>query len=254
VNKKTDNLFDGEFTFLDLIKILLLIVTMFSTANIVTILTPQSSWSWIREAAAVGMVEGAFLGFEYATAKAKSKKQVQLATIGFFCSITVIGLFAATSGLLEFGSQLLLAPAGNWLNINWTVSSWITVGGLIVFVAWVVGLAVIHRLYKLADPNKKAELDRIEIEEDVTTQSNEALKEALKKSTPVVATARAIAKIEKDYATELTPQRMAQLSSDVKSHLAEHYNKALDIAVDPRKGFVPKEATTPPLPEADEKK
>ncbi len=249
---KSNNLFDNKITFLDVVKIFLLIVTMFSTWMVVDILTPPSNLAFIREIAAVLVVEGAFLGFEAATKNAKSKEQVKLATIGFFCSLAVISIFAATSGLLEFGGEsLLTASAGNWLNMAWTVKHWVITISLGILVAWIAGLATIYRLYSLADPDERAAIDRIAIEETVTTEANEALKAALAEAKPVVATARAIAKIRKDFEGELTPDAITKLEADVKRTLNAHYyptkpakEKETPIVVDPEVGFVRKQATT----------
>lgn len=220
-----DNLFDTKFTFMDFIKICLLIVTMFSTWNIVDIVTPDNNLAFVREIAAVLVVEGAFLGFERATGNAKSKRQVKLATIGFFCSLAVIGTFAALSGLLEFGGQTLLdQQAGTWLGIDWTIRYWIIFGALVVLVAWLVGLASIHRLYKLADPDKKAELDRISLDESVTDEANNALKLALEKARPVIASVRAEATIRSKYGTELKQDEMERLVLQVRRKLNDQYN------------------------------
>jgi hypothetical protein len=105
-----DNLFDTKITPLDIVKILLLIVTCFSTFNIIELMTPPGPFAWVRELAAVGIVEGSFLGFEFATKDAKNKTQMQYSTIGFFMSLTVIALFAGVSGLIEFGGPTLLKP------------------------------------------------------------------------------------------------------------------------------------------------
>ena len=103
-NPKFDNLFDKKVTFLDVIKFLLLVVTLFSTWNIISLITPPSPLAWVRIVAAVGVVEGAFLGFEFATSAAKTRQQTQYATIGFFCSLAVIAIFALPVWLvLHFG-------------------------------------------------------------------------------------------------------------------------------------------------------
>ena len=41
-----DNLFDKDFTMLDAVKILLLIVTAFSTWNVVALMTPDTSFAF----------------------------------------------------------------------------------------------------------------------------------------------------------------------------------------------------------------
>ena len=220
-----DNLFDSKFTFMDFIKIMLLVVTMFSTWNIVDIVTPDVNLAFVREIAAVLVVEGAFLGFERATGNAKSKKQVKLATIGFFCSLAVIGSFAALSGVLEFGGDVLLdQQAGDWLGIDWTIRYWVILGALVVLVAWLVGLASIHRLYTLADPDKKAELDRISLDESVTNEANNALSLALEKARPVIASVRAEAAIRSKYAGELKQDELERLVVQVRQKLNDQYS------------------------------
>jgi len=247
---KSDNLFDTQFSFLDAVKILLLIVTMFSTWNVVALMTPDSPFAFVREIAAVGVVEGAFLGFEAATAKARSRRQVQFATIGFFCSLAVIGIFAGVSGLLEFGGEaLLLSSGGTWLGMAWLVKDWVMVLSLVILVAWIIVLASLYRLYSLNDPDKRAELQRIEIEETVITEGNEALKSALAAARPMVAAHRAIAKVEKDYSGELSPANMARMTHSVKANLTEKYN--LPIEADPDMPFLAKEQSLPPLPTLD---
>lgn len=222
-----DNLFDTKFTFLDFIKIMLLVVTMFSTWNIVDIVTPDVNLAFVREIAAVLVVEGAFLGFEKATGNAKSKRQVKLATVGFFCSLAVIGVFAALSGVLEFGGDVLLdQAAGDWLGIAWTIRYWVILGALVVLVAWLVGLASIHRLYTLADPDKKAELDRISLDESVTDEANKALSLALEKARPVIASVRAEATIRSKYAGELKQDELDRLVVQVRERLNEEYKPA----------------------------
>jgi len=91
---KNDTLFDGNFTWLDGMKIALLVLTMFSTWSVVDLVTPDVPLAFVREMAALIIVEGAFLAFEYATSTAKSKKQVDYATKGFFASLIVIVSFA----------------------------------------------------------------------------------------------------------------------------------------------------------------
>ena len=239
-----DNLFDKKFTFLDAVKILLLIVTMFSTWNVVDLMTPNTSLAFVRELAAVGVVEGAFLGFEMATAKAKTKRQSDWATTGFFCSLIVIGLFAATSGLLEFGGANLLAQsAGNWLNLAWTVKDAIMVGSLTVLVMWIVALASIYRFYSLNDPDKKAELQRNEITGDVTTESNNALKTALTMAQPVIATFRAMAQVKDDYKTELTPAQINRL----QAAMSKQYQAPFESPAEELAPHRPMSQPTPPI-------
>jgi len=50
---KSDNLFDTKFSFLDFVKIMLLVVTGFSTYNIVDVMTPAGPLDWIRKWAVV---------------------------------------------------------------------------------------------------------------------------------------------------------------------------------------------------------
>lgn len=242
-----DNLFDKEFTFLDAVKILMLIATAFSTWNIVKIMTPQNSISFVREFAAVGIVEGAFIGFEMATAKAKSKRQVNFSTIGFFCSLAVIVLFAGASGLLEFGgADLLSQPAGNWLGMNWTAKDAISGVALLVFIVWLGALASLHRLYTLNDPDKKAELARISLFEKVSDTANAALSLALEKSAPVVAATRALANVRATYSAELNSDQMQELQANIKACLDEQYSSAPIPAPAP---FVRNQQVTPPLSE-----
>ncbi len=245
---RKDNLFDAKFTFLDAVKIALLIVTAFSTWNVVDIMTPDTSMSFIRKLAALFVVEGAFIGFEMATADAKSRRQTKFATWGFFCSLVVIGLFAGVSGLLEFGGMELLAQsAGSWLGLAWTVKNVIEVSALVVLVVWIVVLASLYRLYVLNDPEKKAELDLIEMDEDVTEESNKATRSALKDAQPLIAAARARAHVDKKYAPEIGVSEMVSLLERVDSGLREKYNLSpadKTVAVDPNQGFV---LRTPPM-------
>lgn len=248
MNRK-DNLFDGKFTFLDAVKIALLIVTAFSTWNVVDIMTPDTSMSFIRKLAALFVVEGAFIGFEMATADAKSRRQTKFATWGFFCSLVVIGLFAGVSGLLEFGGmELLEQSAGSWLGLAWNVKNVIEVSALVVLVVWIVVLASLYRLYVLNDPEKKAELDLIEMDEDVTEESNKATRSALKDAQPLIAAARARAHVDKKYAPEIGVSEMVSLLDRVDSGLREKYNLSptadAKIAIDPERGFVPR---VPPM-------
>jgi hypothetical protein len=238
-----DNLFDKKWTFLDTIKILLLIVTAFSTWNIISILTPDSPLAFIREIAAVGMVEGAFLGFEYATQKAKSKAQVRKATTGFFCSLAVIGFFAAVSGLLEFGGSALLSQSvGEWLNISWTVSGLVQAAALAVLVLWIVVLAAIYRLYSLDDPDQIINLTKIDLNGQVAVEANEALRLALEIAKPVIASARAKASVKQSYSGELNSDQINQLANDVEATLSAHYGAPMSVK---ETVFERKEAETP---------
>lgn len=240
-----DNLFDKKFTYLDAVKILLLIVTMFSTWNVVDLMTPNTSLAFIREIAAVGVVEGAFIGFEYATAKAKTKRQTDWATVGFFCSLVVIGLFAATSGLLEFGGANLLAQsAGNWLSLAWTVKDVVMVCALAVLVVWIVTLASIYRVYSLNDPDKKAELQKNEIMGDVAIESNNALKSALGMAQPIIAAYRAMAQVKEDYKTELAPEQINGLQSAMNNK----YKASFENAEAPTEEPTPSRSIPQPTP------
>ena len=53
---KNDTLFDGNFTWLDGMKIALLVLTMFSTWSIVDLVTPDVPLAFVRELAATGGV------------------------------------------------------------------------------------------------------------------------------------------------------------------------------------------------------
>lgn len=241
-----DNLFDKKFTYLDAVKILLLIVTMFSTWNVIDLMTPNTSLAFIREIAAVGVVEGAFIGFEYATAKAKTKRQTDWATIGFFCSLIVIGLFAATSGLLEFGGPNLLAQsAGNWLSLAWTVKDVVMVSALTVLVVWIMSLASIYRMYALNDPDKIAELEKTQIKSDVTTQANNALKTALSKATPTIAAFRAMSHVKEEYKEEMTPQEINNLQTFMRQNFKADYGQPEPadepIEADPAMPIIPRQ-------------
>lgn len=240
-----DNLFDKEFTILDAVKILLLVVTAFSTWNVIDLMTPDGSLAFVREFAALGVVEGAFLGFEMATAKAKSRRQTKFATIGFFCSLVVIGVFAGVSGLLEFGGPELLAQTmGEWLGITWLMKDVVMVSSLVVLVVWIVALAALYRLYSLNDPDKRAELDRIALDEEVTEESNKATRIALQKAQPTIASARARAHVKDKYTGEVGLAEMDNLLSRVDARLQENYGVASvpsrELAVDPERGFVPR--------------
>lgn len=222
-----DNLFDTKITPLDVVKILLLIVTMFSTWNIIDMMTPDSSFAFVREFAAVGVVEGAFLGFEYATKDAKNRKQMQISTIGFFCSLLVIVLFAGVSGLVEFGGETLLRQsAGLAMGIQWTVRDMVMVFALLVTVGWIFGLASIYRVYALEDPDKRAELDKNQIDGDMRTKSNQALRDAMTKAAPVISIQRALTEIRAQYSAELTPAQLDALLSDVETHLKANLHNA----------------------------
>jgi hypothetical protein len=259
-----DNLFDGKFTYLDGVKIALLIVTAFSTWNVVGIMTPDSSWSWVRQIAALFVVEGAFIGFEFATSDAKSRRQVRWATIGFFCSLTVISLFSGLSGLLEFGGDSLMTQhAGDWLNLSWTVGDSVQASSLLTLVLWIALLASIYRIYSLNDPDKRAELDGIEINEEVSSEANKARRIAQRNVSPVVAGHRALANIRSLYSSEMSADEMDKLLEEVADTLKTNYSVRPDtkfvsdpiakvkkswkdiffpvngVAVDPDRGFVP---------------
>jgi hypothetical protein len=229
-----DNLFDTHVTPLDVVKVLLLIVTCFSTWNIISLITPPGNFDWVREIAAVGVVEGAFLGFEYATKGAKNKPQMQYATVGFFLSLTVIALFAGVSGLVEFGGESLLKqPGGQFMGIAWTVRDWVMLTALMVVVSWIFALAGIYRLYSLADPDKEAELNRNQTYGSMKKASNEALREAMKQAQPTISIQRALAQIRKDYEHELTPAQLETLLQDVESYLKASVHGAGAVAGQP---------------------
>jgi hypothetical protein len=238
---KDDNLFDAHITPLDVVKILLLIVTMFSTYNIVDLMTPNVPFAFVREFAAVGVIEGGFLGFEAATKNAKNIKQTQYATIGFFLSLTVIALFAGVSGLAEFGGETLLnQTGGQFMGLAWTVRDWVMLFALLVTVGWIFALAAIYRLYALADPDKKAELNRNQIYGDMKAASNSALAAAMNKARPTVTIQRALAQIREDYQGELSPAQLAALLADVEGHL-----KASTHDVKPTRPALAFQMTTP---------
>lgn len=244
---KKDSLFDNKFTWMDAIKVSMLVVTMFSTWNIVDIMTPDTGWAFFREVAAVFFVEGAFLVFEYATTKSKSQEQVKHATNGFFFSLAVIVVFALVSGGLEFGGDaLLLQPAGAFFGLDMLARDWVMVGSLLVLAAWIGGLGTLLRLFDLADPDKIAELEKIKLNDEVSAEANEGLKQALEKAKPVISIARAKASIRNTYKDELKPDEMDRLVGEVELHLATHYQMPIQV------NFTKKEASTPsPLAGAD---
>ena len=243
---KSDNLFDTNLTPLDVVKVLLLIVTAFSTWNIVDVMTPDGAFAFVREIAAVGIIEGAFLGFEFATQRAKNDRQKKFATIGFFCSLFVIAVFAGVSGLLEFGGPALLgSQVGTWAGIDWLAADVVMVFSLGITTAWIVALAAIYRLYDLNDPDRKAEMDRHQMDGDVITTANDAMREALEQVKPVIAIERAVARIEADYKNELTPDQLAQLKSSVRMQLREKYKYQLAPADDSQPARTPAPAPEP---------
>lgn len=232
---KSDNLFDTKFTFLDFVKIMLLVVTGFSTFNIVDVFTPDGPLAWVREWAAVLVVEGAFVGFEWATAKAKCRRQIIFATIGFFCSLVVIGLFAGASGLLEFGGKNLIEqPFGTMLGLTLTFGDAISGGALTILVAWILTLASIYRFYSLNDPDAKAEIERNVLYEDMANEDTSALRVAYKRAAPVVASNRALANIQEKYKGELGEAMMGQTLNDVRDTLAEKYQREVDLPATPQ--------------------
>lgn len=224
-----DNLFDTKITPLDVVKILLLIVTMFSTWNIVDLMTPDSRWAWVREVAAVGVIEGAFLGFEYATKDAKTRGQMRYATVGFFMSLTVISIFLGASGLLEFaGPAVLTQAAGQFLGIDFTVRDWVMTTALLITVSWIFVLASIYRLYALADPDKRAELEKNQINGKMKTDSNKAFAAAMASATPVITIQRALAQIRKDHQEELTPEQLRTVLAEAERHLRGNMHDLLN--------------------------
>lgn len=221
-----DNLFDTKITWLDVVKILMLIVTAFSTWSIVDIMTPNVPLAFIREIASVAVVEGAFIGFEFATRDARNKNQMRFATIGFFASLAVIGLFAAASGILEFGGETLLSQsAGAIFGMALTVGDAVKLASLTVLVVWFVCLASIYRLYSLEDPDKIAEITKLELNGNVASEANTALRKALEHVKPIVAIARAQAAVKADYANELDPAQLAALSREIGAELRAHYGQ-----------------------------
>lgn len=237
---KSDNLFDSKFTFLDAVKILLLIVTGFSTYNVVDIMTPDGPLSWLREWAAVGIVEGAFLGFEFATANAKSKRQVSFATIGFFFSLVVIGLFAGASGLLEFGGKNLIEqPFGTFLSLSLTFGDAVSGAALTVLVVWILALASIYRFYSLNDPDAKKEMARNVLYEEMAKQDTDALGTAYRRAAPVVASNRALANIREKFTGELGEAMMGQTLQDVRETLAEKYQREVELPPTPQQAAAP---------------
>ena len=232
---KSDNLFDTKFSFLDFVKIMLLVVTGFSTYNIVDVFTPDGSLDWIRKWAAVLVVEGAFVGFEWATANAKCRRQVTFATVGFFCSLVVIGLFAGASGLLEFGGKNLVdQPFGTLLGLSLTFGDAISGGALTILVIWILTLASIYRFYSLNDPDAKAEIERNVLYEDMANEDTAALRTAYKRAAPVVASNRALANIQDRFKGELGEAMMGQTLDDVRSTLAEKYQREVDLPTAPQ--------------------
>ncbi len=221
---KNDTLFDGNFTWLDGMKIALLVLTMFSTWSIVDLVTPDVPLAFVRELAALIIVEGAFLAFEYATSTAKSKKQVEYATKGFFASLIVIVSFALLSGALEFGGDaLLLQSANEFMGLEMLARDWVMVCVVVVVAAWVGVLGTLFRLYSLADPDKKAELEMIAIQETVTTEANKAMETALEKARPVIAMRRAVANVRATYKDDMKPDELEHMVRDVEDHLSVHY-------------------------------
>ena len=248
---KNDTLFDGNFTWLDGMKIALLVLTMFSTWSIVDLVTPDVPLAFVRELAALIIVEGAFLAFEYATSTAKSKKQVDYATKGFFASLIVIVSFALLSGALEFGGDaLLLQSANEFMGLEMLARDWVMVCVVVVVAAWVGVLGTLFRLYSLADPDKKAELEMIAIQETVTTEANKAMETALEKARPVIAMRRAVANVRFTYKDEMKPEELESMVRDVEDHLNGHYQLGSPAPAP----FVKKEASLRPLPELDDDK
>jgi hypothetical protein len=220
-----DSLFDTEITPLDVVKVLLLVVTSFSTWNIIDVMTPPGPLAWMRELAAVAVVEGAFLGFEFATSKSKNADQMRYATVGFFLSLAVIVLFALVSGFVEFaGEEMLGTTIGNWMGLDWMARDAVMLFALVVFSAWIAGLAGIYRLYAMADPDKKAELIRLQYEGDVVNRANTALKSALEMASPVIAVERAVVDIRNKYGHELSPTDMDAMTKSVREKLEREFN------------------------------
>lgn len=227
---KSDNLFDTKFSFLDFVKIMLLVVTGFSTFNIVDIITPDGAFAVVREWAAVLVVEGAFIGFEWATSKARNQRQVTFATIGFFCSLLVIGLFAAASGLLEFGGKnLVQQPFGSVMGLSLTFGDAVAGGALAVLVVWILTLAAIYRFYSLNDPDMRMEIRQVALNESVDTEAENALKVALQKAAPTIASGRALASVQTKYAAEMSPAQMQAMMTAMSEALERSYAVKPDL-------------------------
>ncbi len=233
-----DNLFDFKITPLDFVKVALLIVTMFSSYNIADLITPDVPFAFIRELAMVAVVEGAFIGFEYATKDAKTVMQTRYATVGFFCSLAVLILFLGVSGLIEFGGPTLLTQdAGMFLGIAWRVKDWVMLFALVVASAWLFLLAAIYRLYSLADPDKQAELARNQTNGDMQSARNKAFDDAMKQAQPVITIRQALVDIRAQYAGVLGPAELESLMADVEAHLRKNTH-----------GVPPASAPAAPLP------
>lgn len=231
---KSDNLFDTKFTFLDFVKIMLLVVTGFSTFNIVDIITPDGAFAVVREWAAVLVVEGAFIGFELATSKARNQRQVTFATIGFFCSLLVIGLFAAASGLLEFGgNNLVEQPFGSVMGLSLTFGDAVAGAALAVLVGWILTLAAIYRFYSLNDPDMRMEIRQVALNESVDTEAENALKVALQKAAPTIASGRALASVQSKYADEMSPAQMQAMMQAMSEALEKSYAVKPDLEYRP---------------------
>jgi len=223
-----DSLFDKKFTWLDVVKIAMLVMTGFSTWYIVDLITPNVNLAFVREIAALVFVEGAFLGFEKATQDAKSSKQVEYATNGYIVSLAVIVFFALLAGVLEFGGDaLLLQSAGTFIGLDMLARDWVMLFCVLVLGTWIATLGWIYRLYALADPDKINELAEIAVNEEVKTESTSAMKAAMRKAKPVIASARASAKVRDNFTNELNADELDKLVGDVENHLAGVYNLAI---------------------------
>jgi|GEM_PF-6098235 len=244
-----DSLFDKNFTWLDVVKIAMLVMTGFSTWYIVDLITPDVPLAFVREFAALVFVEGAFLSFEYATQHAKSQKQVGYATNGYVVSLAVLVSFALLAGVLEFGGDaLLLQPAGSFMGLAMLARDWVMLGCVLTLCVWIAILGWIYRLYTLADPDKIYELAEISVNEEVAIESTNAMKLALRKAKPVIAIARAVEKVRQDFEKELSADGLEKLTGDVSGHLAEQYNLPIPVQ------FPRKNATSDFTPQGDEER
>jgi len=100
---------------------------------------------------------------------------------------------------------------------------WVMVCVVVVVAAWVGVLGTLFRLYSLADPDKKAELEMIAIQETVTTEANKAMETALEKARPVIAMRRAVANVRATYKDDMKPDELEHMVRDVEDHLNVHY-------------------------------
>ena len=229
-----DNLFDKRVTFLDFVKLVLLVASLFSTWHIIDLITPNGPFDFVRILAFVIVVEGSLIGFERATMYAKTALQESLATAGYFGSLAVIGVFMLVSGFLEFsGPALLTTPLGTWVGVSWTVNEVVTIFALVTVVAWVVGLATISRLFALADPDKQAGIQRNKTNGKVQTERNNAFDKAMDIAKGELSIQSALLSIEHDYSSDLTPVQMAEMKRNVEAALRAQYQPVKPSAAAP---------------------